>query len=272
MSSLIPKDKSECEMYGTIFHPMCFPSYCSSLSLTILIYDQYIVCPRQGGNVEVEGYLGRLHCPDYNLICAGTVMCNDLFDCIDKKSESKTKSFTYDYEKLTTQEYKAIVNTQTLVEGELAEDGICPKNCVQCIENKKCKKCIDQYHLIGEKENDNQPIVCDNTININEGYYLKSNIYYPCHSKCKKCSEGPISDEKMNCDECKEGFNYNKDTKNCEKADSTSNKLYIGIIVAIVVIVVIIIIIIVVFILMRKRKANNDLTSISKDNKESPLY
>ena len=77
MSSLVPKNKYA--MYGTIFHPMCFPSYCSSLSLIILVYDQYVVCPRQGGNVEVEGYSGKLHCPDYNLICTGTVMCNDLF-------------------------------------------------------------------------------------------------------------------------------------------------------------------------------------------------
>ena len=138
MSSLVPNNKYP--MYGTIFHPMCFPSFCSSLSLTILIYDQYIVCPRQGGNVEVEGYSGLLHCPDYNLICTGTVMCNDLFDCIDKKSESKDNTYTYDYERLTTQDYLSIYTVKTFVAGELAEDGVCPKNCVQCNEKKKCKK------------------------------------------------------------------------------------------------------------------------------------
>jgi len=138
MSSLVPKDKNS--IYETIFHPMCFPSYCSSLSLTVLIYDQYIVCPRQGGNVEVDGYLGKLHCPDYNLICTGTSVCNDLFDCIDKKSESKANTFTYDYKRLSTQDYEIISKQGSLIAGELAEDGICPKNCAQCTKNKSCKK------------------------------------------------------------------------------------------------------------------------------------
>ncbi|MBR3672722.1 MAG: hypothetical protein IKN65_00290, partial [Clostridia bacterium] len=131
MSSLVPKGKYE--IYGTILHPMCFPSYCSSSSLTILIYDQYIVCPKQGGNVEVEGYSGILHCPDYNLICTGTVLCNDLFDCIDKKSLYKESTFTYDYEPLTTQRYVDIDKVEIFVAGETSDDGVCPKNCAQCM-------------------------------------------------------------------------------------------------------------------------------------------
>jgi leishmanolysin-like peptidase len=97
MSSLVPKTKSDYSYFGTIFHPMCYPVYCSSSSLTVLIYNQYVVCPRQGGNVELDGFTGKLHCPDYNLICSGTVVCNDLFDCIDKNSLADLN--TYDYYK-----------------------------------------------------------------------------------------------------------------------------------------------------------------------------
>ena len=42
-------------------------------------------------------------CPDYNLICTGTVLCNDLFDCIEKKSEPKSNTFNYDYKIKTSQ-------------------------------------------------------------------------------------------------------------------------------------------------------------------------
>ena len=71
---------------------MCYEMICSSSNktLTVKIKDQYIVCPREGGKVEVNGdYQGFIYCPDYNLICTGTVMCNDMFDCLDKKSETK---------------------------------------------------------------------------------------------------------------------------------------------------------------------------------------
>ena len=217
MTNLIPENSdSKNSLYGTIYHPMCYPSFCSSSSLTVLIYDQYIVCPREGGNIEVKGYKGRLHCPDYNLICTGTVVCNDLFDCIEKKSEPKEDTFTYDYTKIATQRYTDIYNGYTYIGWEIADDGVCPKMCVQCLEKKKCKRCLEDYNLIGERENDDQPIICDNTIDITKGYYLKDNIYYPCHSNCLKCSGAPISDTEMNCDECIEGLYYHKTTKNCD--------------------------------------------------------
>ena len=66
--------------------------------MTIKILDDYIVCPRSGGKIEVEGYNGYFLCPDYNLICTGTVLCNDLFDCVNKKSEFKSQTFNFYYE------------------------------------------------------------------------------------------------------------------------------------------------------------------------------
>ena len=69
-----------------VVRAICYETFCSNKSLTIKIFDDYIVCPRAGGKIVMEGYLGYLLCPDYNLICTGTVTCNSLFDCIDKKS------------------------------------------------------------------------------------------------------------------------------------------------------------------------------------------
>ena len=71
---------------------ICYESFCSNRSLTIKIKDDYFVCPRAGGKIIVEGYKGYFLCADYNLICSGTVMCNDLFDCVEKKSETKEES------------------------------------------------------------------------------------------------------------------------------------------------------------------------------------
>jgi len=148
MSNLVPKDKDEYKYFGSIFHPMCYPVYCSSSSLTVLIYNQYIVCPRKGGNVEIDGFTGKLHCPDYNLICSGTVVCNDLFDCIDKKSLTKETSYNYDYKPISSQNYNIIQNAQTLSVGELSKDGVCPINCAQCTSDKRiCRKCGDGFSL-----------------------------------------------------------------------------------------------------------------------------
>ena len=60
--------------------------HCSDRSLTIQINNDFIVCPRAGGKINAFNYNGYLSCPDYNLICSGSVLCNDMFDCVEKKS------------------------------------------------------------------------------------------------------------------------------------------------------------------------------------------
>ena len=140
MSSLTPPGKYK--MYGSIVHSMCYQIHCSSSSLTIQINNDLIICPREGGNVKVEGYDGYLHCPDYNLMCSGTVLCNDMFDCIEKKSLVKESSYYYDYVPVTTQKFSKI-RAMNLSNSsyELSEDGFCPKYCSQCYINKTCKIC-----------------------------------------------------------------------------------------------------------------------------------
>ena len=138
MTNLVPEKKYK--MYNSVFHPMCYETFCSSKSLTIKIKDLYIVCPRGGGNVKVEGFDGFLSCPDYNLICTGTVLCNDIFDCINKKSLPKEESFNYDYTPLTTLQNDELLYADVFTPFELSNDGKCRQNCYLCSDSDKCLK------------------------------------------------------------------------------------------------------------------------------------
>ena len=103
LSSLIKNGTEDIDIYTSIPRAICYELFCSERSLTVQIHDDYIVCPRAGGKIKVEGYEGYFLCPDYNLMCSGTVICNDMFDCVDKKSEVKNSSYYYDYEIKTSQ-------------------------------------------------------------------------------------------------------------------------------------------------------------------------
>ena len=219
MSSLVPNGKYK--IYGSIFHPMCYQIYCSSSFLTIQINDDYIVCPRQGGNIRVVGYDGLLNCPDYNLICTGTVICNDMFDCIDKKSETKKESYYYEYSPLTTQNFNKLPNVEVLSAYELSIDGVCPLYCSQCTKNKNCKKCLEGYNLVEIKKDGNYHILCDNSLNLEEGYYKIDNIYYLCSEECKNCEE-----EKNKCLDCQENYYFLEESSNCYNKNNPPKGYY----------------------------------------------
>ena len=214
--SLQSENIEKYNMYINTIHPMCYPMFCTDKSLTIQIYNQYIICPIDGGIVEIKGdYLGHIYCPDYNLICTGTVMCNDMFDCVEKKSLEKSDSFTYDYEIKTSQTIikESDLNSNDISIGyELSENGgKCPQHCSQCKENKKCFICEEGYVLVGSKENDNNPIICSENNNL-DNYYKNENddTYYLCMDNCLTCSSG---DE---CNNCDLKYKLNEE-KNCEE-------------------------------------------------------
>ena len=213
--SLMKENKNKFEIYDGIIHPMCYPMFCTSKSLTIQIYSQYIVCPREGGIVEIKGnYKGYIYCPDYYLICTGTVMCNDMFDCIEKLSLEKEDNFDYDYQIKTSQE---IINDKNMTDKiskgyELSneETGKCPQYCNQCNGNKKCFKCQENFILIGEREGDNNPVYC--LQNFDLGKYYKNpedNTYYLCSDNCLSCSA------KDQCNNCEEMYKLNGDNSEC---------------------------------------------------------
>ena len=196
-SSLV---KNNSNFYSDVVRAICFESFCSDYSLTIKINEDYIVCPRAGGKIEVEGYKGFFLCPDYNLICSGTVICNDMFDCVDKKSEAKEESYIYDYSIKTSQniENAEISEADNKNNYEIGDNGICPKNCKHCHEGNICLKCRNDYGFVGSK--DNQEIKCLSQSELNKGYYKENNIYYKCIANCDICSNSE------SCQTCSEGF------------------------------------------------------------------
>ena len=189
---------------------ICYQTFCSSKSLTVKIHDVYIVCPRQGGKISADGFIGYFLCPDYYLICSGDVLCNDLFDCVNKKSEIKKESYSPDYEPKIINNINKVENDEIDDENnyELSYDGKCIKYCKQCNENKKCIICKNNYVLLGDKESGE--IKCVPEEEISKGYYKDENtsIYYKCSEYCEKCSD------EYNCLKCEESYTklYNKNS------------------------------------------------------------
>ena len=195
----------------------CYNMFCTSRSLTIQVGEDFIVCPREGGHKKLNNYNGYILCPDYNLICTGVSdeeeeLCNDMFDCINRKIEEKT-TYDYDYISQTTQDsskYPGSLITTDI--GEETDKGICPKNCIQCKINTGCFQCREDYGLIGTNENNpNEKIQCKELEFLeNNPYYKKNNlIFYPCSENCLTCQD---KDTCLSCD-----TNYKIENGKCKE-------------------------------------------------------
>ena len=166
--------------------------------MTVKIHENYILCPRSGGKIEVDEYGGYLICPDYNLICTGTIMCNSIDDCVNKKSEIK-KDYIYDYKIKTTQNIERLEDEipDNETNYELSDDGKCPIYCHQCLENNICIKCKKDYGLVGSKKEEN--IICLPQSELNKGYYKNNqSIYYKYIDFCDSCSNGETCNKCIN--------------------------------------------------------------------------
>ena len=228
---------------------MCHEMFCSERSLTIKINNEYLVCPRQGGKVEIEGYNGFLLCPDYNLICTGSVMCNDLFDCVNKKS--LVKNSTYDYEINTSQDYGKEESKNALDAYEESSNGFCPKDCGRCNEKKECLKKKDipkpQGNTLSlpnniKKCNSIDPNCSDCTednkycTKCKDNLYLYQNRCYQIQTgimkgksfrKCRSFMSGCISciSEQV-CTQCDYDYVLEFDTKRCRRPDALKKKYF----------------------------------------------
>ena len=200
LSSLMKSGNSN---YDEEVRAVCFNMLCSDKSLTIQVGDDYFVCPRGGGKINGVGYDGYLLCPDYNLIFIGSVICNDIFDCISKRSEENTYTFNYDYDIITTQDSFTYKGAETIIGHELSENkNTCPIYCSQCNKNKQCVRCGKNFVLKGN--------VCENKI--------KNCIEYNDDESCKKCNDGyALIKEKNNdkycLEESKLGNQYYSETE-----------------------------------------------------------
>ena len=77
---------------------VCYKMDCdlSSKKFNIYIGSTIINCPGKETILNNPSALnGQIKCPDYNLVCTSQTWCNDIFDCIDKKSQADLN--TYDY-------------------------------------------------------------------------------------------------------------------------------------------------------------------------------
>ena len=206
LSSVISVDEKEEKknIYEKQIRPTCYPMSCSNRSLTILINFLYVVCPRNGSVIKVEGndYKGYILCPDYYSICSGTTLCNNMFDCVNNVSENKNKDYIYDYsiENVINEVTDSTFNedyyaNKAVIGYELSENGKCPKDCIKCYKNRRCIDCRkfndhDDPYYIGVNETiEDGPLECME-YPPDKGYYLSSkpHYYYKCSANCMKCS------------------------------------------------------------------------------------
>ena len=211
-----------------LVRPTCYKMSCSEKSLTIHIGSEFIVCPKNGGIIKVDNsysyYKGLLICPDYNLICTGTFLCNNLFDCVEKRSTVKDSAFVYSEPvnvnvsiEITNNTENSINNQDIITDGlyELGEKGVCPKDCQQCTPNKQCAICRPDYiHYIGTKEDDDKEIKCS-LFPPAEGYYHREkngkNYYYKCIDNCITCNNA------NECLQCNRTYFVNSTNKQCQE-------------------------------------------------------
>ena len=216
LSSLISKNIDNHNYYSSTVRAVCYQMHCSDRSLTIQINNDYIVCPRAGGKIEAINFSGYLLCPDYYLICSGTVLCNEFLDCIDKESTLKD-DIIYDYESRTSQdlEDEEIANFSEDAY-ELSTNGKCPLHCSQCNEFGQCIKCRNDYSVVELEENKSIKWECKLTSELNVGYYKKNETYFKCLDNCDKCINS------SSCEKCKLDyiFTNNKCFKNIENCET----------------------------------------------------
>ena len=199
LSSLVPNENQD----KSKIRAVCYEMYCSPLSLTIRIGDNYLVCPRSGGKIKAEDLYGYLLCPDYNLICTGKNICNSNYDCFIKKSEEKSETLIYNYTIKTTQNSEVYINEESIYGYELAQNGHCPFMCSQCDANGICKKCAPHYK---PDENNNKI----------------------CIEKDPNC-ESYDSEETDICSHCKSGYSLAKEDDGTFMCVESSNNHYFSI-------------------------------------------
>ena len=84
-SSLVPRYSPQPYKWRSI----CYKMACDRVKKNIIVFinDLNVTCPYNGGILKkIKGFKGKIKCPDYNLVCTSETWCNEMFECIDKKS------------------------------------------------------------------------------------------------------------------------------------------------------------------------------------------
>jgi hypothetical protein len=84
-SSLIPRYSPQPYKWRSICHKVI----CDRLNKNVIVFinDLNVTCPFKGGTLKkIKGFKGKINCPPYNMVCTSETWCNEMFECIDKKS------------------------------------------------------------------------------------------------------------------------------------------------------------------------------------------
>ena len=95
-SSLIPSTSSNSLTLNK--NSICYEVECDKFNKEIIlkIGSLKIICPGYRiGLTNPDGFYGEIMCPDYNLVCSSEIQCNDMLDCIEKKSTSIRSTYKY---------------------------------------------------------------------------------------------------------------------------------------------------------------------------------
>ena len=96
-SSLLPYSSLQKEKY----QPICYEVECNNKKKQIIVKigNLIINCPTYGKTIiDPPGFKGTIKCPKYYEICDSDILCNDMFECLDKKSKTAEQSYYYNDE------------------------------------------------------------------------------------------------------------------------------------------------------------------------------
>jgi hypothetical protein len=93
-SSLVPSNQDEDDDKKSI----CYKYECDKFKKEIIIKigTLKVICPKERKElINPDGFKGKIMCPGYNLVCSSEIQCNDMLDCINKKSTSIRNTYLY---------------------------------------------------------------------------------------------------------------------------------------------------------------------------------
>ena len=91
-SSLVPRYSPQPYKWRSI----CYKMTCDRANKNIMVYidDLNVTCPYSGGILKkIDGFKGTINCPEYNMVCTSEIWCNEMFECIDRKSETDYSTY-----------------------------------------------------------------------------------------------------------------------------------------------------------------------------------
>jgi len=227
ISSVIPMNK-DLDIYFSR-RAVCYPMHCTETTLTVQIGDFYMTCPRSGGVVSmpnISDYFGQFECPDYNLICTGSVMCNNIEECIERKSLYKEGTFIYEgythaFQTLDNLHYYNIES-----KGEESSNGKCGKHCLYCNKENSCLVCANNEYAMASRNSNPKnktQLYCDSFDKFSaDKFVLFNNIFYPVENYYNENKDKEINSEEINSEENEEVLEDNNNKNKNNNSNSIS--------------------------------------------------